>query len=144
MKKDGFTLIEMAIVVVIVGFVSALAYPRLSAAVTRERVRSAAVAVVTIHAKARAVAIQRGRPAVLDLTAGRLIIRSPDPVTGAPDTVDVEDVAARYGVEIRATHDSVLFDPRGLGADMSPTTVYVALGTDADTVRISRLGRVLR
>ena len=144
MKTDGFTLIEMAIVVVIVGFVSALAYPRLSVAVTRERVRSAAVAVVTVHAKARAVAIQRGRPAVLDLTAGRLIIRSPAPVTGAPDTVDVQDVAARYGVEIKATHDSIVFDPRGLGADMAPTTVYVALGTDADTVRISRLGRVLR
>jgi type II secretion system protein H len=144
MRTNGFTLIEMAIVITIVGLASAIAYPRVSAAVTRERVRSAAVAVVATHAKARAVAIQRGRPVVLELTGGRLIMRSAHPVTGAPDTVAVENVAARYGVAIKASRDSVRFDPRGLSMDMASTAVHVALGADADTVRISGMGRVLR
>ncbi len=145
MSERGLTLIEIAIVIVLVGVVTAITFPVASAEIRRQSVRSAVNGIVSMHSKARAAAIERGRATVLELTGGRLVIRSRHPVTGLPDTVGtVEDVAQRYGVIVSATRDSVVFDGRGVGVGSVTTVIAVTKATIADTLRISPFGRVLK
>ncbi|MGH7529851.1 MAG: hypothetical protein ACREMN_05665, partial [Gemmatimonadales bacterium] len=55
--QAGFTTIEMVIVVILVGFIAMLAFPRIRGALTRQNVRSARAAAQTLAAKARAAAV---------------------------------------------------------------------------------------
>ena len=73
-----------------------------------------------------------------------MVIRSTDPLTGAVDSVGaVENMNQRFTVDVTSTRDSLVFDARGLGTETSETYIYVRRGSLADTLRVTRLGRVL-
>jgi hypothetical protein len=98
-----------------------------------------------MHGRARIAAVQRARPTALVLTKDEVVIRSKDPATGAVDTVGVPlDMAARYGVTVETMRDSVVFDPRGQAWETSSTLIYLSRGSEADTIQISALGKLLR
>jgi prepilin-type N-terminal cleavage/methylation domain-containing protein len=61
MNRRGFTLIELLVAIIIVGAMSAFFFPRIADTLQKQNVRSARNAITTLHAKARAIAIQRGR-----------------------------------------------------------------------------------
>lgn len=143
MNTRGLTLIEIAIVIVLIGLIAAVAFPQISDGLRRQNVRSASDAIAGTYAKARAVAIQRGRRTVLEMTNGRMVIRSINPVTGAVDTVgQPDDLAARFNVTISAVPDTFAFDGRGIGLAAGNTTVIIRFAPFADTLRISRYGRI--
>jgi prepilin-type N-terminal cleavage/methylation domain-containing protein len=145
MNNHGMTMTELVIAIVMIGTLTAVSVPRVGDALVKHNVRSARSAVVTMHSKARASAVQRGRQAVLRLAGGNLVIESPHPVTGIADTVGtVEDLSGRFGISLSSTRDSLVFDPRGLGTEAGSTTIVVQAGALADTIVISPVGRVLR
>lgn len=144
MNRSGFTLIEALVVIVLIGIVGAFAFPRIGRELERQNVRSARAALTTMHAKARATAIQRGRAVALVCQNNELFILSQHPVTGAVDTVDRRDLMANYGVTLAATRDSLVFDPRGLGMEGGATTMVVSRSGYADTVRITPVGSIVR
>jgi prepilin-type N-terminal cleavage/methylation domain-containing protein len=145
MTVRGFSMVELMMAIVVMGATTGMSYPLLSHVISAQDVQSASNAIVTMQATARAAAIRRGSTVVMDIAGGKIVIRSNDPVTGVPDTVGtVEDIAARYGVSVLTSRDSLRFDPRGLGTELSTTVVYVWNAAHADTLQISRLGRVLR
>lgn len=145
MNRRGFSLMELLIALGLIAVMAALAVPRIGNALQRERVRSARGAVETMHAKARAAAIQRGRRAALVFQSNRLLVLTRHPVTGALDTVgSVEDLNSRYGVTITTSRDTLMFDPRGLGMESSDTKIAVRKGAFTEAMVISSLGRVLR
>jgi hypothetical protein len=51
-------------------------------------------------------------------------------------------VGAAHGVTLRASRDTLTFAPTGLGHGASNTTIVVSRGRRADTLVVSRLGRV--
>ncbi len=153
MNRSGFTLIEMMIVVIVMGAIAVLGFPRIRGALDKTNVRSARVFLGTAVVTARAAAVQRGCRAVVHFTSGSSgtvwVTACPRQMAGAGsvDTVGgVERLAARYGVTLTASRDSIQYDPRGLSMDNVTTTLKVTGATAAgqDSILINTIGKVVR
>ena len=155
MKRSGFTTIEMIIVVVIIGVIAAIGFPKIRGTLDKTNVRSARVYLSTQLITARATAVQRGCYAVLHFTSGASgaiwVTACPRrmPGAGTVDTIGgVESLAARYNVTLTATRDSVRFDPRGLSTDGAGVTTTVQIvgniASNSDSIFINPLGKVVR
>lgn len=136
--RRGITIVELVITLAVLGVLSSIAVPRAAALVDRISVRGATQDVVLAIAAARAAATRRGAYAsfVADPRTGRLRV-----VSGG-ETLLERDVLHKRGVRIEASRESVTFAPGGLGWGAANTTVIVSRGTRADTIVMSRLGRV--
>ena len=146
-SSRGFTLIEMLMVVVIVGIVLRVALPFLRTSTDKSSVHGAMDAIESLHARAKAVAIQRGRIGglVLDASSGKAYIVVRNIGATAWDTVgSVENMNSRFGVTFTTTSPSIVFSPRGIGANASATTIIVRKNTFSDTLISSVGGRLLR
>lgn len=75
MRRAGFTLIEILIVVVIVGTLLGVAIPRIGTSVTQDRVRRSAVVVQGMVEEAGLLAARRRAPVTLTLSNGWLEVR---------------------------------------------------------------------
>ncbi len=143
MNRRGLTLMELMIVIALIGLLAAIGYPRLAETALRNNVRAAARSVVTMHAKAKATAVNRGRPSFLVFSANTVGVIAQNPVSGAFEWVVPRlDLNSRYGVNVRATRTVFRFDPRGIGIEPNPSMVEVSRAQFADTVRISSIGRI--
>src|SRR5438552_17496990 len=132
MKRSGFTTIEMIIVVVIIGVIAAIGFPKIRGTLDKTNVRSARVYLSTQLVTACATAVQRGCYAVVHFTSGASgaiwVTACPRrmPGAGTVDTIGgVESLADRSQVTLTATGSTDRMDPRGLSTDGAgvPTTV---------------------
>ena len=121
----------------IIGIVSAVAAPRLANATGRMQLRGAVHDVRLALAGARSSALRRGDYVAFvgDAKAGSVRV-----VSGG-DTLFYRDLTAR-GATLSLTRDSITFAPTGLGWGAANTTIVVSRGTRAETLVVSRLGRV--
>lgn len=145
MDRRGFSLIEMLIVVVLIGVLAAFGVPRIRQGMEASRVSGARIAITTMNAKAKALAVQRSRVVQLIVAGNEVRLESRHPVTGVSTVVDRQDLYASYGVTVGSTRDTLRYDPRGLGLQNSATTIAVTRpGGFADTVVINSLGGIQR
>jgi prepilin-type N-terminal cleavage/methylation domain-containing protein len=147
--RNGFTLVETLLVVVILGAVVLLGFPRMSAGMTTANVRGARTTLINLLAKARTAATQSNRIALLKIEGNNAFVLARPrllPGAGDADTLGaVERLGDNYGVSITATIDSVRFDPRGLGTGFGTgTTLVVSRNGTTDTITIDGLGRVTK
>ena len=131
---------ELLLVLVVVGILSSVALLRSAAVRDRISVRAAANETVSAFAVARRWSLSRAaRTAIMIDTAGaRLVIRS------YADTIAQRRLASSHGVTLSASRDSMAYAPNGLGYGASNLTVVIRRGAAAETVFVSRLGRVRR
>jgi len=147
MRRSGFTTIEMVIVVVMIGIIAMIGFPKIRQALDKTNLRSARDAVGTLAGTARAAAIQRGCRSVLHFAANTVWV-----TTACPTKVDtvsgVQDLYARFKVTMNYSRDSVQYDPRGLSMDgyASNTVAWLtgSVSTNTDSVMINPLGKVVR
>ena len=148
MRQSGFTLVEYLIVMILAGILTSLGMPHIHDAIQKTGVRSARVAVGTLAAKARAVAVQRGCRSALHFTSGsdgQAWVTACTIAGAGLDTLgSVERIASRFDVVLTASRDSVQYDPRGLGVDYQATMVRLAAGGIQDSLLINQLGKVVR
>lgn len=145
MNQRGMTLIEIVIVIVLIGAMAGYAIPRIGDAITKQQVHSARTLFVSMHARARATAINRGSRTQLVVSNGQLSIVSINPVTGATQTVgNVEDLTQRYGVIVVPSSLTLTFDARGIGTEGSQTEVSISKGSYVRRIVISPAGRVIQ
>lgn len=79
-RANGFTLIEMLVVLAIAGLIAGVAYPRVQNSMTAMEFRMGAGQVVEGLRKARAEAIRTGTPVSLAVEGRALVIGGGDPV----------------------------------------------------------------
>ncbi len=138
--REGHTLIELAIALAIMAILLSIAAPRLGTLRDRASVRSAATEMAAILSSARRAAMLRSAGAMVVIDEGR---STASVIVGA-DTLLAHDAGSELGVDITATRDTVLYGPSGRGWGASNTSIVVARGRWADTIFVSRLGRVRR
>src|SRR6266566_3048711 len=68
MRRKGFSTIEMIVVLILIGLIASIGFPRLRDGLEKQNVRSAKALVATLAATARGAAIQRGCSATLNIT----------------------------------------------------------------------------
>jgi prepilin-type N-terminal cleavage/methylation domain-containing protein len=136
--RRGATLIELIIAVTIVSLLSAIALLRAGAFIDSIEVRGAVTEIQSMFSLARHVAIARGAQSVLEIdpAAGSVSIRS-----GA-DAIRVRPVGQAHGVLLSTNRTSMTYSPTGVGYGAANFSLVVSRGRIADTIVISRLGRV--
>jgi prepilin-type N-terminal cleavage/methylation domain-containing protein len=149
MTRKGFTLIEALVTLVVAGVIATFAFPTLVKAVSRQGAWNARAAAISMYARARATALETGRPTTLSWTGDvALITATPRLLTtgsGSMDTVGIaENFSALYGVTVSGTPAaSLTIDPRGLGTSAS-TTVFFTRNGFQDSVMVTGYGRVVK
>jgi prepilin-type N-terminal cleavage/methylation domain-containing protein len=142
-SRSGFTLVEALIVVVLLGLITLIGFPRISAAMVRSDLRSARTAVINLVATARAASVQMSRSTWIKFEDSTAYVFTQTGVT--LDTIGtVQNLAAQYGVTV-AGADSIQFDPRGFGASFGDSTsVVLSRNSHSETVTLDGLGRVIK
>lgn len=136
--RRGFTLVELSVVLAIGGLVAALAIPPLARALDGLSTHGAIEEAEAACTLARHTALERAAFATVafDTLAGTVT------VVAAGDTVARRTLGARYAVSLDASRPAITYAPNGLGYGAANVRVIAARGRAADTLWISRLGRV--
>jgi prepilin-type N-terminal cleavage/methylation domain-containing protein len=109
MRRNGFTLIEMMIVIVIMGIMLAMAMPKLHDWSSSADARGARTAATTLLAKARAAAIQNNQvtTASFNGTSGAVV------TVATNDTLQQVAMGSEYGITMTMSR-STSVKPRRL------------------------------
>ena len=147
-NRKGFTLIEALVVVVMIGILAALAYPRLTGALAKNNVRAARGHIISMYAQARAAAVETNRIATLNFGSSRAWITASPRLSAGVGVIDtigqVDNLTTRYGVTVTGTPATTLsVDPRGFGSSAA-TTIFVTRTGFTDSMVVSAFGRVVK
>lgn len=136
--RQGFTLVETVVVLVVSGALLSIAVPRLSGLRDASAVRGAMTDLGSAFALARQTAVTRRIPVavVFDTAAGDVLLRSQG------RTLLRHGLRTAYGVRVGSDRDSAVYDPRGLAYGLSNLSITIQRGNFSDTLTMSRLGRV--
>ncbi len=149
-SRNGFTLVETLITVVVFGLVALIGYPKLSATMNKSNLRSARGAMINLVSKAQIASSQQGRRTWIKFDGNKAYVIARPPKIGA-NTVDtvgpVMNFSQVYGTTVTFTAgaDSIQFNPTGVASGLN-ATVYVWLARSGyrDSLRIDGLGRVTK
>lgn len=137
-QRQGTTLIELVVVVGIVAVLAAISIPRATRYMDQIQVTGATREVATVFATARMAAIAHTSFVSVLIDEGSGTVTA---VRGQ-DTVVTRTVGRNFGVTLKATRDSMSYNPVGLGYGAANLRVIVSRGAAADSVVTSRLGRI--
>jgi type II secretion system protein H len=146
-RNAGFTLIELLIVIVIMGVISLIAFPRIQSTFQASALRGARTRLAMVYGAARAAAVQTNRPVRVHFNGNAVWVTATPRLTvggsGTADTIGaVQSMNDIFGVTVASSVDSLMLDPRGLG--LNGGTFVVANAHGADTITITGFGRVIR
>jgi prepilin-type N-terminal cleavage/methylation domain-containing protein len=150
MRRNGFTLVETAIALVIVGLLVLIGFPKVRSGLDRNNVRSSRTEIVNMLTRARTSATLINRKTWLKIGGNRAWILARPRLTAAAgsdaDTLGlVENLSTRYGTTVvTAGLDSIGFDPRGVayGWSSASGTITVSKHGYSDVITVDAKGRV--
>lgn len=136
--RAGVTLLELLIALALVSVVVGIAAPRVRRLVDAIGARGAAGDAAALFGSARQLAITRWvrTTVTVDTMAGVVSL------VAGPDTIIRRDVHHEHGATLHASRTSATYTPLGLALGVSNLTVIAVRGAAAETVTVSRLGRV--
>jgi prepilin-type N-terminal cleavage/methylation domain-containing protein len=136
--RRGFNIIELTIALAIVAILCAIALPRAAGFFDSIEVRGAVTEIESLFSTARHAAIARGAQSSLEIDVARGIVS----VRVGGDTVKMREVSRAHGVTLQTTRPSITYAPTGLGYGAANLSLVIMRNRVADTVVVSRLGRV--
>jgi Tfp pilus assembly protein PilE len=136
--RPGFTLINVIGTVTVLALLTGVSTPRLLRYRDRLNVHAATMDIVSALARSRSVAFERSTRAAttFDAPSATLAVHS------YGDTLEVRPLGALYGVSLAVSRDSVTYAANAMGFGVSNTRIIASRGAVAETVTVSRLGRV--
>jgi Tfp pilus assembly protein PilE len=136
--RFGYTLVELCLVITIIGLTTLIASRQLVLYIDRSAARAAVAEAATVVVRARDEAMaQHAMTSVwVDTATAALELRA----RGA--RVSRAALGHAHGVTLSANRDSLAFDVRGLGYGAANLTMVARRGSAAETLVVSRLGRV--
>ena len=136
--RGGFSVLELLTVLAVLALLMAIALPRMRAIADRSAVRNAGrdARMAFSFAQRRAVALGLHVAVWIDTTAQTMVVGD------AGGSMLTRALGAAYGVSLASTRDSMAYTPLGLAWGAANLTLVVRRGDAADTVSISRVGRV--
>ena len=155
-RSRGVTILELAIVLLVVGVILGISIPLASSLAGRFKVGSARDVFVNSYARARATAVQYGRVARLHIDAldREVWVEVDTGVVGAtaPDTIGIVlNLYKEYGgVTMFSTRQVLCFDSRGLPFVGDPqcethdASIVFERANKSDTVELSLGGTVFK
>jgi prepilin-type N-terminal cleavage/methylation domain-containing protein len=138
--KSGFTLVEMSLVITLLALIAGIAVPRFSDFRDHVAVDGAVASTEALLSTARHAALRRGILTAVSFDSVAAIIT----VFSGADTLARRPLGAVHGVRLAVTRDSIAFSPTGMGYGLANTRVIFTRGSVAETLTVSRLGRVRR
>lgn len=137
MPRPGTTTIEQLLVLTILALLTTLALAGGAPLLEAVAVETASRESTALFALARDHALSAGERTAVHLDSARARVA----VHAGPDTLAMADFAQR-GVRMAATRDSMAYAPDGLGVGAANLRLVLSRGARADTITVSRLGRV--
>jgi prepilin-type N-terminal cleavage/methylation domain-containing protein len=136
--RPAFTLVELSLVMTIIGLLTLLAGRQLMLLLDRIAARAAVAeaATVILHARDEAMAQRAMTSVQFDTVTATLELR----VRGG--LLNRVALGHAHGVTLSSNRDSLAFDVRGLGYGAANLTMIARRGRAAETLVVSRLGRV--
>jgi len=139
----GATLLELLTVLVIVAIMTAIAVPPVSRALDQAAASAAADRYAALFEASRDLAIAHARFTRLELDSIRGQVTLEERGASATwDTVRIWSLGG--GMRVAGTTPSVVFSPVGVGWGFSNGRVVLARGAAAETLTVSRTGRLKR
>ena len=136
--RHAFTLIELTVTLCILSILSAIAIPRAGRLLDGIRVRGAVIEIESLFSTARHIAIARGTQTTVDIdTATRTIY-----VGAEGRTLRRAEIGADHDVRLSVTRSRMAYSATGMGYGAANLSVAVRRNAVADTVFVSRLGRL--
>ncbi len=144
MGRKGFSMIEMVVVIVLIGLIASIGFPRLRDSLEKQNVRSAKALIATLAATARGAAIQRGCSATLNMTVDSIWVTAcgVNPPAASVQVGTKKLVGDEFNVTLSSTAATVVYDPRGITTQFQATTIRVIGPNHRDSVMINEVGRV--
>jgi prepilin-type N-terminal cleavage/methylation domain-containing protein len=139
-RRPAFTLVELLVAVSILGVTFAVAIPRFRGALDGIATRGAASDAAAMLALARQIALTRSVRSTLTIDTGTAVIS----IRAGPTLVQSRDERALHGVRLSASRTSVTYTQLGTALGVSNLTLVATRGARAETLTVSRLGRVRR
>jgi len=136
--RHAFTIIELTVTICIVSILSAIAIPWAGEVLDRVKVRGAAFEIESLFSAARHIAIARAAHATVDIDT---VARTISVIIGS-DTVRKREIGAAHDVLLSASRTRMSYTATGMGYGAANLSVAVRRNRAADTVFVSRLGRV--
>lgn len=141
----GFSLVELAFVLLIVAVLTAVGLPQLRPYLDRIATNQAAQEVTTALAVGRYGAVMQATRARVTIAADTLRIdRLKIGTTGEWVPWWRRPGPADYRVQLEVSNPVVVFGPMGMGWGVSNTKVVLRRGSQVETITVSRVGRVKR
>lgn len=136
--RRGTTLLELIVVLAILGVLAGVAVPGMRAAAARRATRAAARDLALLLSAARQIAATSAGGAAVGFDT----VASTARLVAGGDTLRLLDLGSVHRVTLAASRDSVAYDSRGLGHGAANVTLVLTQGGAADTIVVSRLGRL--
>ncbi|HEV8265220.1 MAG TPA: GspH/FimT family pseudopilin [Gemmatimonadales bacterium] len=150
MTRSGFSTIEMIIVVILIGIVATLGFPRMRDALDKQKRRSMRAALVSYIVMARSAAVARGCRGSVHFVSGgnsRVWVTACNAQNPAVrDTIaGPKWTEAEWDYRFLAGRDSINYDPRGLRVNFVRTAIKIRdkQDNDRDSVVVNEVGKVI-
>jgi Tfp pilus assembly protein FimT len=136
--RPALTLLELVIVLVIIGLLSIIAVREMGHYLDRIAARSAVAEAAEVIQQARDEALARHAIVSVKIDTARVELA----LRERGSALAVHALGHAHRVKLSTTRDSLAFDVRGLGYGASNLTLVAKRGRAAETLVVSRLGRV--
>ena len=139
-RRWGYTLVELVVVLIVLALVCAVGVRTVARQLDHVAAVSAIGEAAGAIARARDEAVARHAMVTVRIdTSERLLT-----LYSRGARLARHALGHAYGVSLAATRDSLVFDARGLGYGAANLTLIARRGLAAETLVVSRLGRVRR